>query len=249
MLEIPNSSYDPIAGLYNKLWADWYLPAALPALESLFFSRVPVRSYVLDLCCGSGQVTRELVRRGYSVVGIDASPELIKLARQAMPTVNFQVEDACKFQLSQPVDAALSTFDSLNHILQLADLKQVFVNAHRALKKDGLFVFDMNLHEAYTADLQRWVVNLDDTNVSLVRGSYNPSTQLASTELIWFIKSEGSDCWRQNRSVVEQRCFEEADFLESLAEAGFRDIKSIPGPEAGLNSELEFGRIFVSSRA
>ncbi len=249
MPKTSNSSYDSIAGLYNKLWADWYLPAALPALESLFFSRVPAGSHVLDLCCGSGHVTRELVRRGYSVTGIDASAELIKLAREALPNVDLQVQNACDFSLSEPVDAALSTFDSLNHILQLADLKRAFVNVHRALKCGGLFVFDMNLHEAYTADLQRWVVNMDDANVSLVRGSYSPIDQLASTELIWFIKTDGSDCWRQNRSVVKQRCYEEADIVESLAKAGFKDISSVPGPEAGLNSELEFGRLFVSARA
>ena len=62
--------------MYDSLWADWYLPAAMPALEKLVFSRVPNGARILDVCCGSGHVTTELVRRGYSVTGVDASAAL-----------------------------------------------------------------------------------------------------------------------------------------------------------------------------
>src|SRR5579875_3088746 len=110
------SSYDEIAEMYHALWADFYLPAALPALEKLFFERVPGGARVLDVCCGSGHVTEELVRRGYRVTGIDSSSELIALARTAVPGAEFRVQDARNIQLEEPCDAALSTFDSLNHL-------------------------------------------------------------------------------------------------------------------------------------
>src|SRR5947208_12874629 len=54
MTDSPNSAYDETAGMYHALWADWYLPAAVPALEKLFFSKVPAGPRVLDVCCGPG---------------------------------------------------------------------------------------------------------------------------------------------------------------------------------------------------
>src|SRR5690242_16954112 len=118
------SSYDDVALMYHRLWADWYLPAALPALERLFFSQVAPPARVLDLCCGSGHVTKELVRRGYRVTGVDNSAELIELARRALPQVDFRVQDATALALEADYDAAISTFDSLNHILEIEQLKR-----------------------------------------------------------------------------------------------------------------------------
>ena len=249
MTSAHRSSYDSIAQLYDRLWGDWYLPAALPALDRLFFRRVSTSSRVLDLCCGSGHVTKELVRRGYQVTGIDNSTELIEIARSLLPEVDFRVADASDFGLENRVDAALSTFDSLNHILDLPRLTRAFGCAHDALNPGGLFVFDMNLEEAYTADEQQWVVERDDWNVSLVRGTFNPDQQLASTELIWFRLDGEADCWRRRASVVHQRCYAEADILDGVAAAGFRDIQVTPAPEAGVQPGLAYGRIFVSAVA
>src|SRR5215469_16690455 len=116
------SAYDEIAGMYHALWADWYLPAAMPALETLFFANVPKSATVLDLCCGYGHVTKELVKRGYRVTGIDSSGKLIALAVRDLPGVDLRVQDAVALELEGCYAAALSTFDSLNHILTLEEL-------------------------------------------------------------------------------------------------------------------------------
>ncbi len=108
--------------MYHSLWADWYLPAARPALENLFFSRVPAGARVLDLCCGSGHVTKELIARGYRVTGVDNSTQLIALAQRELPQAQFFVQDVTCLDVEGPFDAVLSTFDSLNHILDLAAL-------------------------------------------------------------------------------------------------------------------------------
>ncbi len=249
MPEAQNSSYDDIAGLYHALWADWYLPAAMPALEKLFFSQVPTGARVLDLCCGSGHVTKELVRRGYNVTGIDSSAVLIALARRDLPDVDLRIEDARSFELEGRYDAALSTFDSLNHILTIDELGDVFVQTHRALASCGLFVFDMNLEEAYLTDLEDWTVNVTGESIGLVRGSYNRLTQTARTEIIWFRATGNDNLWQKHRSVVEQRCYTQAEILLALQEAGFRNIEAIPARQAGVASDLGHGRIFLVAHA
>lgn len=243
------SSYDPIAEMYHALWADWYLPAALPALDRLFFSHVPAGANVLDVCCGSGHVTRELVRRGYRITGVDASAGLIAIAKRDMPDVDWRVQDARHIHLDRQYDAALSTFDSLNHVLTPEELQQIFTSVRGALRPGSLFAFDMNLDEAYRMDVQRWTVDVNDTTVSLVRGSYKPSSKKACTELIWFVKNETDDFWRQYRSAVEQRSYTQTEILSALEKAGFREIECLMAEKAGMSAELAFGRLFVTARA
>jgi SAM-dependent methyltransferase len=243
------SAYDDIAGMYHRLWADWYLPAAKPALEHLFFSRIAQGARVLDLCCGSGHVTKELVARGYKVTGVDASARLLEHARRDLPNVDFRLQDVRNLRLNRHFDAILCTFDSLNHILTLEDLARVFAGTNAALSRDGLFLFDMNLEEAYSADLHQWAVTIDDLNVTLVRGDFDRSTQKAATELIWFTKeSRNGNCWQQHRSVVEERCYRKSEILQALRQSGFSRIDDVPAVEAGMDSQLGFGRYFFTAR-
>src|SRR5947199_7654567 len=137
------SPYDPIAEMYHTLWADWYLPAALPALERLFFQEVPIGAKVVDVCCGSGHVTGELIRRGYQVTGIDGSAGLIEIARREWPEVDWRVQDVRRIMVEKRAyTGALSTFDSLNHLSSVGDLVEVFDGVRSALEPGGLFVFD-----------------------------------------------------------------------------------------------------------
>src|SRR5579875_1447042 len=239
----PDSDYDEIAGLYHTLWADWYLPAATPALEKLLFSHIVAGARMLDVCCGSGHVTQELVRRGYQVTGIDASSELIAIARRTMPEADFRVQDARALRLEARYAAALSTFDSLNHMLSLDDLRQVFSRVHEVLDPGGIFVFDMNLEQAYTADLRQWSVTTHAREVALVRGLYDFDRRLAETEVIWFVRADEQNCWRQHRTVVKQRCYEKSEVLEALLRAGFAEIRAFEAAELGVSAELAFGRM------
>lgn len=245
-----SSPYDEIAGMYHAFWADWYLPAVRGALDDLFFNRVSPGARVLDLCCGSGHITRELVAHGLNVTGVDSSVGLIEIARAELPGVDFRVQDARALSLDGRFDAALSTFDSLNHILALTELRQTFHSVYEVLKPNSFFLFDMNLEEAYSLDLHQWTVNISDSSVGLVRGIYNRETRIASTELIWFRKApESENCWTQHKSTVKQRCYTEAEIVNALREAGFETIKVMPASRTRMTPDFAFGRsFFVAER-
>jgi SAM-dependent methyltransferase len=238
------SSYDDIAGMYDAFWADWYLPAALPALEKLFFSRIGAGAKVLDVCCGSGHVTQELVRRGYQVTGVDGSAALIEIARSKMPDVRFCVQDVQQLRIEDRFDAAISTFDSLNHVLSFEGVQRVFANVHEQLAPGGTFVFDMNLEQAYSQDLTQWHVTLNDDAVGLVRGHYDPVNKKAATELVWFTRQGETENWIRRKSIVEQRCYPEGEVLIALRATGFSHIEALMAEHAGMQPDLALGRIF-----
>lgn len=242
------SEYDPIAGLYEKMWRNWYLPEAMPALENLFLSRLHPGTRVLDLCCGAGHVSGELIRRGFEVCGVDISSELVAKAAALNPGAEWLVQDVRYLTLPRPCQAALSTFDSLNHILESDGLRSTFERVYEALEPGSPFVFDMNLEEAYHQDLSRWTVQMKDDHVGLVRGSFDSPSHMANTEVIWFMPSEVKGLWERRRSVVRQRCYERTEVLRLLAEAGFADAKMITARDAGMIGELGTGRVFFVSR-
>lgn len=68
----------------------------------------PAGSCVLDLGCGNGTLTRQLADEGFKVRGMDASPELINLARTTYPDLDFDEGDATDFHLQNKVDVIFS---------------------------------------------------------------------------------------------------------------------------------------------
>lgn len=86
---IEASPYDAVAEFYHRAWADWYLPSIRPFLKKFLFSTTPPGTSILDVCCGCGHVTEEVVKEGYSVTGIDNSVEMAARARIRVPAADF----------------------------------------------------------------------------------------------------------------------------------------------------------------
>jgi SAM-dependent methyltransferase len=101
---------------------------------------------VLDLACGTGNVTAELLRRGYQVEGADSSRAMLAVARRKLGSaVRLHRQDARNLRLpGPPFDACVCLFDSLNYLLDARDLRRAFAAVARHLQPGGTFVFDVN---------------------------------------------------------------------------------------------------------
>ena len=91
---------------------------------------------ILDLGCGTGQLTEKIAEADAEVIGIDSAPEMIEKAQQNYPNIKFQVVDARNFELSQPVDAVFS--NATLHWIPEADA--VISSISKSLKTDGRFI-------------------------------------------------------------------------------------------------------------
>lgn len=141
--------YESFAHLYDRFmdhippeeWADYY--------EGLwkYFGAEP--ALLLDLACGTGSLTKELIERGYDVIGIDASAEMLSTAREKAENALFLCQDMRSFELYGTVDVIVCTCDSLNYLPDEAALLQVFQLAENYLNPGGFFLFDLNTPYKY----------------------------------------------------------------------------------------------------
>lgn len=98
-------------------------------------------SAVLDLGCGNGALSKALCEAGYRVTGMDASPELLKIARKDHPEIEFIQADAASFSLAEPVDVVFS--NAVLHWVDRERQRDMLRCVYDALAEYGEFVFEM----------------------------------------------------------------------------------------------------------
>lgn len=99
---------------------------------------------VLDLGCGNGALSKALQDKGYIVKGIDASKDLLNVAKKNLPNIEFMQADATSFSLSEPVDVVFS--NAVFHWIDKERQQDMLKCVNNALKENGQFVFEFGGH-------------------------------------------------------------------------------------------------------
>lgn len=97
---------------------------------------------ILDLACGTGRLAKIISLKGYNLEGIDSSMGMINIAKKR--GVKCYKKNIINFKLPKKYDLILCTYDSLNYITNLRDLKKCLSSVKRHLRVGGVFIFDMN---------------------------------------------------------------------------------------------------------
>jgi len=140
------------AGLYDdKHSFVWKMAAGLvDLLEAQPGQRI------LDLGCGTGQLTGKIAETGAQVVGVDKSPEMIRQAREAYPKLRFEVMDAREIFFAEPFDAVFS--NATLHWIK--EPEKVIAGIAKVLKPGGRFVAEFggkgNVEELMAATERAW---------------------------------------------------------------------------------------------
>jgi len=240
------ADYDPFAWLYTNYWGDEFHRQAMPVLQRLLLNRLPRRAAVLDLCCGDGRIADALARRGYSVTGIDGSEEMLAYAASRNNSVRFLLADARTFEPLAEFDAVISTFDALNHVMSARELRAVFRRVYATLKPGGWFGFDVNREEAYRHLWVRTSHSVDNSAVSIARGSYDARRRVARCDVTLF-RNDGQ--WVRSDFALTQKYHPEDEVKASLQAVGFVDVEALDAhADLGMTGEIGIGRVFFRAR-
>ncbi len=240
------TEYDKLAWFYDRYWGREYPQRVLPILEHLLLTRLPRNACILDLCCGVGHLTKLLVERGYRLVGLDGSAEMLRCACENVPAAEFVLADARSFSFPYSFDAVVSTFESLNHVMSMEEMAQVFRNVHAALKNGAHFVFDVLMEEAYQSNWGKSSAIVEEDDVCILQGGYDADRRVGRAEITLF-RNEGE--WRRSDVRILQRCYELGEWLRALEETGFSEISSYDvRRRLGMPGDLGVGRVFFVAK-
>lgn len=108
---------------------------------------------VLELGCGTGTLTELLAGRGYDMIGLDRSEEMLEIAMRKKELsgvdILYLLQDMREFELYGTVRAVVSLCDSMNYLLEESELEQVFGLVNNYLDPGGLFIFDLKTDYFY----------------------------------------------------------------------------------------------------
>ena len=108
------------------------------AIDLIDFSNAAT---AIDLGCGNGALSEALKERGLSVIGIDSSPEQLRIARENHPDIGFIEADAASFTVPEPVDVIFS--NAVFHWIDKDRQDDMLSSVSKALRKGGQLVFEM----------------------------------------------------------------------------------------------------------
>lgn len=95
-------------------------------------------SFVVDLGCGNGALTEKLAQRGYRVLGVDASAQMLETARELHPSLSFMLADATAFELEEKADVIFS--NAVFHWIDADRQPLLLANVVAQLKPGGQLV-------------------------------------------------------------------------------------------------------------
>ena len=178
---------------------------------------------VLDLGCGTGSLTECLARAGYDMIGVDSSEDMLEIAMDKRGRsgldILYLLQDMREFELYGTVRAVVSICDSMNYILDYADLVQVFRLVNNYLDPGGIFIFDLNTEYKYEALMGSRTFAEDREDGSFIwYNEYSPEDHINEYDLTLFVR-EGK-LFRRFQETHYQRAYSPAEVRRAAAEAG-----------------------------
>ena len=224
------SAYGPLAGVYDALTGDVEYGRRADYIQRLFQkSRIPVRT-VLDLACGTGAMTCLLAERGYEMIAVDGSPDMLAAAREKAGGIRgeapvFLNQDMQALDLYGTVDAAVCCLDSLNYLTNPKDVQKTFQRLHLFIAPGGLLVFDIS--SAAKLEGLDGQVFLDETEdiYCVWRAEYEKRSRICSYWIDLFTRRAGGG-WDRAGEEHRQRAYEVEELRAWLLEAGFNRIRT-----------------------
>ncbi len=214
-------SYDALASCYDSfVGADYDDISAL--ISSVLYSFDISQGKILDLACGTGEITKRFCELGFDMTGLDLSENMLLKARKKCDA-EFVKGDMTNFSFEGKFSAVICTLDSINHLESMDKIKKAFDSVYKCLDDIGLFIFDMNSIYKHREILSDNSYVYEDSNYFLTwRNEYDEELSRVKIVLDLFSR-EGNGYKRESESFFEYD-YALRDICSALKESGFSVI-------------------------
>lgn len=174
---------------------------------------------VLDLACGTGTYTRALERRGYDMVGIDASADMLQIAREKTDAL-LLCQRLEQLDLYGTARAAVCLTDSLNHLTKPAQVRQFFRRLALFLDPGAPFIFDVNTLYKHERVLAGNAFLYEDEGVFCAwQNHWNAGSRTTDITLDLFTRAGGA--YERRQECFAERVYFPEELTAWLNKAGF----------------------------
>lgn len=184
---------------------------------------------ILDLGCGSGVMSEILSSRGYELIGIDASQEMLGIAMdkkiESGNDILYLCQDMREFELYGTVQGVICTCDSLNYLLETQELVQVFKLVNNYLDPGGIFIFDSTTPRNYEKMGDCTIAENREDCSFIWENSYDVKEHVNQYDLTLFIKEEDGR-YNKLEETHLQRGYEKQEIIDALEKSGLKIINT-----------------------
>lgn len=222
--------YKDFAFIYDELMNEVDYNGWVEYIEKIIEKEGTKVQNILELACGTGNLTIPLTKKNYDIAGIDISEEMLGVAREKAEKEGVELvllqQDIAELDFDiTNLDCVLCACDGFNYITYDEDLENVFKKTYELLKENGLFIFDISSFYKLSSVLGNNMYGENREDIAYMWQNYfDDEENLVEMELAFFVKDEDGR-FERFEEVHQQRAYTEDEIIESLQISGFTDIK------------------------
>ncbi len=233
------AAYDEISSVYDYFQKEIDVQKWAGFLETVIQKHGPAsgdgkdgKLLLCDLGCGTASVSIELASRGYDVIGIDLSANMLQIAKKnaerAKVDVLFLCQDIVKLDLFGTVDVILCLLDTVNHILHPKDLAKMLSHFRNFLNPNGLFIFDVATKYHLENSLgNQFFYEVEEEHALLWENSYNKKSRISTSDITLFT-DVGTGKYDRHETQIRERVYTHEELMPLLDQAGL-DLVFVSG--------------------
>lgn len=209
------------------------------------------RNLVLDLGCGTGTITELLYEKGYDMIGVDSSEEMLQIAMdkkfETQSDILYLCQDMRELDLYSTVGTVVSVCDSLNYLLMDEDVLQTFRLVNNYLFPGGIFIFDFNTIYKYEEVIGDTTIAENREDCSFIwENFYSCEDHINEYDVTVFERQE-DDLYRKFTETHYQRGYSLNEMKAFLEKAGLTFVTAMDEKTHGAPTETS-ERIYVIAR-
>ena len=198
-------------------------------LKSLLYEYGVREGLVLELGCGTGNMTEILAQSGYDMIGEDNAEEMLEIAIEKRMKSGLDIlylqQDMREFELYGTVKAIVSVCDSVNYILEEEELEEVFRLVNNYLDPGGVFIFDFNTVYKYREILGDQTIAENREECSFIWDNYYyEEERINEYELSLFIREGDSELYRKYQETHFQKAYDLETMKRLITQSGLEYI-------------------------
>ena len=209
------------------------------------------RNLVLDLGCGTGTITELLYEKGYDMIGVDSSEEMLQIALdkkfETGSDILYLCQDMRELDLYSTVGTVVSVCDSLNYLLMDEDVLQTFRLVNNYLFPGGIFIFDFNTIYKYEEVIGDTTIAENREDCSFIwENFYSCEDHINEYDVTVFERQE-DDLYRRFTETHYQRGYTLEEMKTFLEKAGLIFVTALDEKTHKAPTETS-ERIYVIAR-